>query len=333
MEIRLFILNRITVFLRKFGRNGVLIMGKSNKYLKLKLVPGMIMLLLFITIGATYYLEFYKESLNKVLPMTSIMKLDDENNRYQIEEGELKVTYDNGHDWNYVPVSIDELFAGDYSGPKKALIDGSYVITPDRTAFVIGEEIVIDGDYSSTNFMVLQSTDKGKTWKRTYVTNSPGVRVRFLGFTSEQNGYLIISYDRTMGFEVSAIYKANDGGQNWMKVGTVNNTNRHITSGGFINEYIGFMSFGSISVNFTPERPSLYRTTDGGGNWEEIEIPIPIEYKGIFTIAEVPTFDGLQGTLLVNQGSNGDYQGGKVLARFTTIDEGASWSFVNLIDH
>ena len=258
--------------------------------------------------------------------------LPDENNRYEIENGQLKVTYNNGSDWQSVPISIDELFAGDYSGSREFLIEGSYVITPDRTAFVIGEEVVSKESFPQTQFKVLQSTNEGETWESFDVTNSPGVRARFLGFTSEENGYLIISYDRTMGFEGNAIYKTNDGGENWTQAGTVEQTNQHVTGGGFSNENLGFISFGSVRENDQPERPSLFRTADGGKNWDEIDIPIPVEYKGIFTAAEIPSIDGTQGVLLVNQGPDGDYQGGKVLARFTTVDEGATWFFSNLVD-
>lgn len=80
------------------------------------------------------------------------------------------------------------------------------------------------------------------------------------------------------------------------------------------------------------EHPALYRKNDGGQSWEEVNIPIPVEYTGIFTIAEIPVNDGTQGALLVNQEPNGDYEGGKVLARFTTVDEGATWFFSNLVD-
>ena len=258
--------------------------------------------------------------------------LPDENNRYQIDNGEVKVTYDNGENWRIVPVSLKELFAGDYSGSKEDLIEGSYIITPNRTAFVIGEEVENNGDYPKVHYKVLQSTDEGETWKKSSVTDSPSVRLRSLGFTSERDGYLIITSDRTMGFEANAIYKTNNGGESWKQVGSVEQTNRHVISGGFKNGMIGFISFGAQLAESGLEHPLLYRTADGGKSWSELEIPIPIEYEGVFTVAQTPTFDGSQGTLLVNQGPNGDYQGGKVLARFTTIDEGATWFFSNLVD-
>ncbi|WP_268870651.1 hypothetical protein [Bacillus sp. 1NLA3E] len=34
----------------------------------------------------------------------------------------------------------------------------------------------------------------------------------------------------------------------------------------------------------------------------------------------------------MNQGPSGDYQGGKVLARYISIDKGATWNFANLVD-
>ncbi|UOQ92153.1 hypothetical protein MUO14_16875 [Halobacillus shinanisalinarum] len=247
----------------------------------------------------------------------------DETNRYQIRNGKLEVTYDDGGQWQAVPVALGELFQGDYSGSKKRLIEGSYFISPKKTGFVIGE-----GD----NVNVLLSDDKGETWDKVHIPSTPPrVRLRLLGFTSEQHGYVILTGDRTMSFEAHAIYKTNDGGESWVKTGSVQETNLMVTGGGFINDKLGFMSFGSVRNNGM-EYPSLYRTNDGGKHWDKVELPIPAEYQGIFTVAQVPTFDGSQGTLLVNQGPNGDYQGGNVLARFISIDEGATWSFANLVD-
>jgi photosystem II stability/assembly factor-like uncharacterized protein len=128
-----------------------------------------------------------------------------------------------------------------------------------------------------------------------------------------------------------SIFKCSDGGKSWVKAGQVEQQ-RLITDGGFITDQLGFISFGSINVMEQPPRPSLYRTVDGGKSWAEVKVPIPVEYNGIFVEAEVPTFDGSQGTLLVNQGPSGDYQGGKVRARYISQDDGATWTFANLVD-
>ncbi|HJV18126.1 MAG TPA: hypothetical protein VJ546_12270 [Bacillales bacterium] len=105
-----------------------------------------------------------------------------------------------------------------------------------------------------------------------------------------------------------------------------------VTDGGFINDQLGFISFGELRYEERPPIPNLYRTIDGGSNWERVEVPIPEEYQGYFTIAEVPTFHGTEGTLLVNQGPQGDYLVGKVLAKFASKDQGKTWSFAGLVD-
>lgn len=289
-----------------------------------------------------YTLERIEETSNAVAGLEPVkdqyqkeagIMVPDMKNRYRLENDKPEVTYDNGKHWRTVPVLIEDLFKGEFNGSKQELIEGSYRITPEMTSFVVVEEKVASQIEEGTYLTVLYSDDKGKTWNRsTFPSPIPVVRLRLLGFTSEQNGYLILTGDRTMSFEANTSFKTSDGGKTWVNTGSVQGTNRLLTSGGFINDTIGFMSFGSITMNDQPERPSLYRTTDGGVNWVEVEVPIPAEYKGIFTLAEVPAFDGSQGVLLVNQGPNGDYLGGKVLARFTSVDYGATWYFANLVD-
>ncbi|MBS4219921.1 exo-alpha-sialidase [Bacillus sp. FJAT-49711] len=244
--------------------------------------------------------------------------------RYEIANEMLKITYDNGKGWVEVPATMEELFGGDYSGSKEDLIDGSYIINPQKTAFVLvsGEEMYL-----------LMTMDQGKTWNKVLIKDQlPSVRQRFIGFTSEKDGYLIFTCDRTMSFEANFVMKTHDGGKTWEMAGLVEETQRLVTSGGFINDMLGFISFGTVNVMDEPPRPSLYRTDDGGGNWEEVEVPIPDEYKEIFTIAEIPVFKDGHGTLIVNQGPNGDYLGGKVLAKYTSEDEGKTWVFSSLID-
>jgi hypothetical protein len=248
----------------------------------------------------------------------------DEQSRYDIVDDTLNVTYNNGETWIEVPVNLEELFEGDYNGATKELIDGSYVISPERTAFVIG---------GNETVRVLLTKNQGSTWEEVFITDElPGVRLRFLGFTSEENGYLILTGYRTMSSEGHLVFKTNDGGQTWYKTESVTETLSLITDAGFINNDIGFISFGSFNWEGQPPRPWLYRTGDGGNTWEEVAIPIPDEYKGYFTEAEVPVFNGDEGTLLVNQGPNGDYLGGNVLAKFTSKDGGKTWTFAGLVD-
>ncbi|WP_084795405.1 WD40/YVTN/BNR-like repeat-containing protein [Bacillus sinesaloumensis] len=244
---------------------------------------------------------------------------DAERNKYQIKDEKLMVTYDNGRNWKTVPVPIDNLIISGYN--ESNLAEGSYVITPEKTAFVL-----------DSTLRILMSTDKGESWNEVVISEQlPPLRLRILGFTSEQDGYLIVTGDKTMSSEANFIFKTIDGGQSWNNVGSVEHY-RLVTDGGFINDQLGFISFGEYREESKPPIPNLYRTTDGGVNWERVEVPIPEEYLGYFTIAEIPTFTGTEGTLLVNQGPNGDYLGGNVLAQFSTQNQGKTWSFSGLVD-
>ncbi|MCM3588366.1 hypothetical protein M3182_22050 [Mesobacillus maritimus] len=236
---------------------------------------------------------------------------------YEIDNHQLKVTYDNGQNWESVPVAVEDLVL-DHA---QQLQQGTFVIGPDRTAFVLNKGL-----------SVLISTDKGESWNEVLVSNQlPAIRLQILGFTSEQDGYLIVTGDKTMSSEANFIFKTNDGGQSWYNAGSVNNYDL-VTDGGFIDDQLGFVSYGEYRYESELPVPNLYRTADGGGNWERIEVPIPEEYLGYFTTAEIPTFQGTGGTLLINQGPQGDYFGGNVLAKFHSQDQGKTWSFAGLVD-
>jgi len=250
-------------------------------------------------------------------------------NQYMIEGDKLRITYNNGKEWIDVPVNVDELFAGDYNGSNNQLISGSYQIDPERTAFTLIEE---NNNLSNGIVKVISSIDQGKTWQESVIPSAlPFVRLRLLGYLSDQNGYLILTGDRTMRYEAHEVFITSDGGTIWKKVSSVPDVYKFVTDGGFIDHQLGFLSFGSINVMDKPSRPYLFRTEDGGASWSEVKIPIPPEYQEIFIEAQMPVFDGQHGALLVNQGPSGDFQGGKVMARFTSLDGGKSWSFANLV--
>jgi photosystem II stability/assembly factor-like uncharacterized protein len=256
--------------------------------------------------------EEYRKNAGVVEPSKSI--------NYEIRDNKLRVTYDKGKKWRVVPVPFEFLlFNGNNTSE---LVDGSYVITPEITAFLVNKGL-----------SVIVSSDKGKSWSEVRVSDQlPALRLQILGFTSAKDGYLIVTGDKTMSWEANFIFKTNDGGQTWYNVGSVDGESHLVTDGGFINDQLGFVSFGVYNQEGQPPSPNIYRTNDGGVTWERIEVPIPEEYQGYFKVAEIPTFHGAEGTLLVNQGQDGDYLGGKVLAKFTSQDQGITWSFAGLVD-
>lgn len=244
--------------------------------------------------------------------------------KYEIKDETLRITFDNGQTWENVPVAIDALVGVENSSSTQELVDDSFVMTPEKIAFLIEE---------NGKLTVLISTDKGESWNETMVSDQlPYLRIGLLGFTSDEDGYVIVTGDKTMSSEAHFVFKTNDGGQSWYDVGPVADVYSLVTDGGFIDDQLGFISFGEYHLEAQPPIPNLYRTIDGGENWERVEVPIPEEYLSYFTTAEIPTFNGDEGTLLVNQGPMGDYLGGKIMAKFTSGNQGETWSFAGLVD-
>ncbi|MEC0282836.1 WD40/YVTN/BNR-like repeat-containing protein [Terribacillus saccharophilus] len=236
---------------------------------------------------------------------------------YTIDESGLQVTMNNGQDWMKVPVEVDELFAGEYQGSKTELIDQSYVLSQDRLAFIVG-------GFEQT--AVLSSTDQGKTWNTAELPDAiQGIRLRIIGFTSEQDGFVILSGGRTMSAEGNQIYQTTDGGKTWNLAGGAP-SERIVQSGTFVSKDIGFMSFGSTGAT------EYYRTTDGGSNWDTFEVELPGIYKDVFSVMESAEFNGDQIVMQMGQGTNGDYYGGNVKARLVSDDNGESFEMTGLID-
>ncbi|WP_047982013.1 WD40/YVTN/BNR-like repeat-containing protein [Ornithinibacillus contaminans] len=237
---------------------------------------------------------------------------------YSLQNDELNITYNNGTDWIKVPIETNMLFAGEYQGNKQWLIDDSYILTEERAAFLYAQ-----GSRESTTIQLAYSLDGGKTWQDSVITDSfPAMRFRKVGFINEQFGYVIVSGGRTMSQEYSTAFLTHDGGQSWEQTADTGNT-RLIADGGFVDESTGFMSYGTIN----PEQPDFYVTQDGGKSWSKSIVNIPAKYDQIFVQAETPVIEGNHLTVLVNQGPNGDYEGGKVKGKFISEDNGKSWEF------
>jgi len=246
---------------------------------------------------------------------------------YKIENKTCYVSYDEGRTWKEVPVSLEKLTdVGDGRPYFNQLQEGSFVITPKKTAFVYGGTREVP-------LTVVYSDDKGNTWKTTEIsTTLISARVKFCSFPTAQAGYVIAAGDRTMSQEIQTIYKTTDGGAAWKEVGQGPATNL-LQSGGFVDDKLGFMSYPKIQGAET----NFYRTEDGGKTFEPIILPVvKQEYLGVtlepFIQPETPYMEGGQLFLLVGQGPQGDFKGGTLMAKFKSVDRGKSWSFVKLVE-
>ncbi|WP_034761516.1 WD40/YVTN/BNR-like repeat-containing protein [Rossellomorea vietnamensis] len=237
---------------------------------------------------------------------------------YSLQQDQLQITFNKGKKWIQVPVEKENLSQGEYSGSEDELIPDSYILTEDLAAFLYARDYSVD-----KSVHLLYSKDKGETWEDAKVTPaSPPIRFRKVGFLNESFGYVILSADRTMSQEMITVYLSKDGGKTWKEMPRPDIT-RLIYDGGFVDENTGFLSFGILN----PEEPDLHVTQDGGKSWTKATMEIPDQYKRIFVIAEVPFKEENHLAVYVNQGPNGDYEGGKVKGKFISEDQGRTWSF------
>lgn len=246
---------------------------------------------------------------------------------YKIEDQTCYVSYDGGTNWIELPISLETLVeTGDGNDYYNQLQEGSYIVSPEKTAFVYGGN-------RENPLMITYSQDMGKTFETTIIDEKiDSNRVKFLSFPTDDIGYVVASAGRTMSQEVQVIYKSTDGGHSFKEIGFGPST-WLIQSAGFIDENIGFISYPGIEGAET----NFYRTEDGGSTFEPIILPT-IEKQWMdasfepFIQPEMPYEENGELFLLVNQGSQGDYLGGRIKAKLKSEDKGKTWEYIGLVE-
>lgn len=250
-----------------------------------------------------------------------ILSLDSPN-KYSIRNNRVSVTYDNGKKWLDIPVALDELLNKneltnlanfDDDNNNELLDEGSYYITPKKTAFVYGDE--------GEPVKVVISDNKGKSWFTSNVQGSEdeyGYERKFVGFISPKQGYVVLTTSVAMGHQENYIYETNDSGKTWEEIGNTNETYaRVVTGAGFANDKIILMCFRYENDN----NPTIYRTEDSGKTWKKVYIKLPLKYKDDCATPLCPIFKGSKGVLPVK------LRDANKTIQFITNDYGATWRF------
>lgn len=172
------------------------------------------------------------------------------------------------------------------------------------------------------------STDNGKNWKGVQLqANENGMAGslafkqqrgnKFVGFTDENNGWIVTSSRAAMGRAKTSVYKTDDGGNTWSLMGDPNKEYSHVVTGaGFSDPNVGVISF-----RYTSERaPVIYLTTDGAKTWQRKVLAFPEKYANTYGTPLSPEFTGLQGTLPVKIGNTDE------IITYVTTDGGKTWT-------
>ena len=190
--------------------------------------------------------------------------------------------------------------------------------------------VAFEGDSGDSPIEVLVSRDKGKHWSRNTVAETDGQYAgeKFVGFTTENDGWLVTDGGPAAGMEMNRIFVTSDGGESWAEIGNTSQVYPHVLTGaGFADGKTGLLSF-------RPDEdagPVVYRTENAGKTWTRCQLEIPESWrkKVVYATARSPVFSGPNGVLPVDlhcrdntEGENPDPQ-----IRYVTSDSGKTWTY------
>lgn len=254
--------------------------------------------------------EEYYDFMNK-------KKFDDLNKKctYKIEDLKLYFTYDNSKTW--INVDIPE-FDG-------MLNNDSYKL--DYKLFRINENLT----YIYYNGKVAISNDMFKTYK---IIDCKDLKdVVYVYFKDENEGYIVCSLDFAMGRYAPGLYKTTDG-KNFEQIDIFNSL-------GWLGRDSKIYAFNEnlvyvIDTRVDATSTNLLVSTDGFKTFSDVKVPkgkfkmeednTTYEFFQIYDTFEMPIFVDGKYSLVIGQGSDGDYRGGtKVLYE---SEDGINWNFI-----
>jgi beta-lactamase regulating signal transducer with metallopeptidase domain/photosystem II stability/assembly factor-like uncharacterized protein len=220
--------------------------------------------------------------------------------------GNVTLSYDNGKTAAKAPLTLQP------GGSVSADAVGFY-ISSEKTAIAYG-----GADETVT---VLTSDDMGKTWSSADILlDGAEASWNCIGFTSQNDGWLVICSFVGMGREQHYIYMTADGGKTWKPVsGNVNDIYAGMLSGaGFASDKVGFLCF-RYETDF---QPAICVTRDGGLTWSRLSVSLPKEYDGY---NKTPLSPALDGTDIILPVLLTDDSGEAGTVYLVSDDEGETW--------
>lgn len=141
------------------------------------------------------------------------------------------------------------------------------------------------------NVEVLTTGDQGETW--TSAALDYYMDWASVGFTTAEDGWLLLCGGVSLGSQNHALYKTADGGGTWTEVETnLDEVHRRVAAGcGFVDGNLGFLGFRYEDADFMP---ALLVTQDGGRTWVKADINLSPEADGWNVTPLSAGWDGAQ---------------------------------------
>lgn len=221
-------------------------------------------------------------------------------------QGNVLLSYNNGTNTCKVPLTFQP-------GGSISVDTVGFYISSEKTAIAYGD--------AAGTVTVLISDDMGKTWNNASIPlNGVTASWNCIGFTSQNDGWLVICSFVGMGHELHYIYMTSDGGKTWKYVnGNINDIySRMLSGGGFVNDEVGFLCF-RYESDF---QPAICVTRDGGLTWSKLFISLPREYDGY---NKTPLSPVLKGTDIVLPVLLTDDNGEAGTIYLISEDDGTTW--------
>ena len=250
------------------------------------------------TIKETLYCTVYKdENLNNYNGITV------EANNFKIDNGILYFSYD-GENIIEVP--------GDFTDDKSAYNEYNYIISEEKTVFFYTKD--------ETKYLVY-SDDMGNTWNTAKLPSNG--TIQNIQFLNKDVGFILQFEDYALGgVTFGHIAKTTDGGQTWTIINNgIGSSNEGTFRSGsqllFVNENIAFITMPYASGDDS----DIYYSEDGGINFTKVTL----SDEQIYDYYYLPTIKNGKLYLEVDQGNDGDYNGGDS-KKYCSEDNGKTWT-------
>lgn len=231
------------------------------------------------------------------------------------KNGHVIISYYNGKSKVKAPLILYPASGDEESG--MTISETGVYISPEKTAITYG-------GFNGNPVQVLISNDRGKSWSTYQVTKEPIGTTKNIGFTTRNDGWIVLSRFNGMGSENHYIYKTRDGGKSWSEVkGNANEVYaRVLTGAGYANDKIGFMGF-RYETDF---QPAICWTQDGGKTWTKLHIKGLDGFASYSMTPLSPVFDGANGRFPIQLSQDGASNVVETIY-LTSSNYGKTWSY------